>query len=298
MAAAPDDYDWFENRIAGTRVNQETAEKYRRWVERFETWRPAAEPTTKHLMQFDSVLSDEEWTDYPWENATGRPAPATYSYSSRTIALSAVKLWVRLQYSVTIDDEVQNLVYGEPEPFDPEYLSMGDVRDLIRNAEDDCNCSGCKAALALSYDAILRAAELTNVRVEDVDLDAGTLYTRPVKGSVQATLSLTTRTVSLLREYIREEDPVTKMFTNTYGNGWKKTSWSSHIRRNHHEVGSHSIGRHSPIVHRLQHPEEFADIDKEAGVFGQVYRRARHQNPSMTVRYARLVGVTAPDWAE
>lgn len=298
MSATQENLDWFENRITDRRVKPETASKYRRWVQRYETWRTGGEPDLSDLIDFDTVLADETWTDYPWENATGRPAPDAYSYSSRRVALSAAKLWLRLNYDVSIVEEVQNIVSGEPDPFDPPYLSMDDIERVIGNAEEDCNCSGCEAALAVSYDGILRAAELTNITVDDVDLDAGTLYVRSVKGSFQTTIGLTRRTVGLLEEHIRENDPGSTMFTNTYDNGWKPQSWASHFRTHHHEAGSHSFGRHSPIVHRLQHPEEFGDISAEKDTFGQVYRRARHKHPTMTQRYARLVGVEVPDWAD
>jgi integrase len=297
MSTTQDNLDWFENRITGRRVQADTAAKYRRWVKRYETWRPRAEPDIGQLIDFDTMLADSEWTDYPWENATGRPAPDAYSYSSRRVALSAAKLWLRLHHDVEIIEEVQNIVSGEPDPFEPKYLSMDDAESIIENATDDCNCSGCQAALAISYDAILRGAEMCKVRVDDVDLDARTLYVNSVKGSFRTTVSLAPRTVELVRRHIREHDPKTKLFTNTYDNGWKAESWHSHFRRNHHEAGSHSFGRHSPIVHRLQHPEEFDDMDPNADVFGQVYRRARHKAPQMTTRYARLVGIDVPDWA-
>lgn len=287
MAATENAVEQFRNRIVGRRVKERTADQYESWIRRFEMWRGTPEPDLGTLIDFDSVLADPQWREYPWENAVGRPAPDAYAYRTRILALSAVKLWLRLHYNHEITEEVQNIVSGEPEPFDPPYISEDDVSRVIGGAVDACNNTGCEAALRLSYDAILRAAELTLVRTEDVDLTAGTLDVRAVKGSMNATVSLGADTVRALERHVTENDVRNVMFTNTYGNKWKPSSWSEHFRTYHHEAGSHSFGRHSPIVHRLQRGEPF----------GEVYRRARHKHPAMTTRYARVVGVDIPDWA-
>jgi len=167
-------------------------------------------------------------------------------------------------------------------------ISEQDVEDAINTAHDDCNCTGCEAALRVTYDGILRAAELTGIRRDDLDLQNGTLDVRAVKGSMNTTISLDPATVDALDRHIRENGVGDVVFTNTYGNGWKPSSWCSHFRNFHHEAGAHSFGRHSPIVHRLQCGEDFGDV----------YRRARHSHPQMTTRYARVVGVDIPDWAD
>lgn len=287
MAAVDDGLDTFRDRVVGRRLKEETASKYERWIKRYETWRGGGNPALGELIDFDSVLADPQWTDYPWENAVGRPAPDSYAYRSRRVALSAVKLWSRLHYDVPIAEEVQHIVSGEPAPFDPPYISEDDVKTVVADAPRECNCTGCEAALRLTYDAILRAAELTNVRRKHLDLEEGTLDVRAVKGSMDAKLGLEPETVAALQRHLDGNDPGEVVFTNTYENGWKPSSWSSHVRNYHHEVGAHSFGRHSPIVHRLQQGESFGDV----------YRRARHQHPQMTARYARLIGTEVPDWA-
>lgn len=287
MAATDDNISQFRERITGRRVNESTAGKYARWARRFEMWRPGRGPDLDNLIDFDSVLADDGWTDYPWENTTGRPSPDEYAYRSRRVALSAVKLWCRIHHGVRIEEEVQYIVGGEPDPFEPDYISREDVKAVVDGAPDECNCAGCEAALRLTYDAILRAAELTLLTTDDIDLDAGTVDVTSVKGSMNATLGISDETAAALRRHLRENDPAVKLFTNTYGNGWKPSSWCSHVRKNHHEVGAHSLGRHTPIVHRLESGEDF----------GRVYQRARHRHPEMTSRYARVIDIEIPDWA-
>lgn len=298
MAVSESDFDRFRERVVGRRVNEQTYGKYERWVKRFETWRSGEDIDVGVLIDFDTVLEDETWADYPWTNDTGRPAPASYSYRSRIVAISAIKLWANFYHGAEITEEVQNIVSGEPDPFDPPYISRNDIARVIRDAEDACSNPDCTAALAVTYDAVLRASELTLLTTDDIDLDQGTIYVHATKGSESGTLSLGERARSALRDHVDRNNPSSKLFTNAYGNGWKPSSWADHVRTQHHEVGSHSIGRHSPIVHMLQHPAEFEHIDESQDVFGQVYQRARHRHPTTTSRYAKIVGMDVPDWGE
>lgn len=287
-AVASDDMNQFRERIVGRRVQEATYKQYATWVERFEMWLGNQTPGLGSLIDFDSYLADPDRPEYEWENGQGRPAPDAYSYSSRQLALSATKLWLKLQYGEEVNEEVQNIVSGEPEDFDPKYLSKDDVRDVIREAPDACSIDGCQAALEVTYDAILRGKELTRIRREDVDFDAGTLYVRAVKGSNNMELGLEDRTLDVLKSHWDRYPDREYPFWNSYGRKWKPGAWTTHFWRNHHEVGAHSFGRHSPIVHMMNSDE----YD-----FGDVYQRARHSLPSMTSRYARVTGAEIPDWA-
>lgn len=296
--AAPDEaLDTFHDRVVGRRINEDTYNLYENWVSRFEMWRPGGDPTLGDLIDFDTWLADEEMTDYPWENARGRPAPDEYAYQTRTIALSAVKLWLRINYDTTIEEDVQDIVSGEPAPFDPHYLTRQEVEDVFEDADDACQCPGCEAALRVTYDAVLRASELVLLSRQDIDFDAGTAYVTATKGSDNAEIALADETLRSLRRHIDAEDRDGVLFKNSYGRAWTKESWALHVRRKHCESGAHSFGRHTPIVHRLEHPEWFEDM-REGDAFGQVFQRARHSNPGMTSRYARLVGADIPDWGE
>jgi integrase len=298
MAVAEADLNQFRDRVVGRRVAESTFNQYATWVQRFEAWKGDASPALGTLIDFDSYLADADRPEYEWENGQGRPAPDAYSYSSRTLALSAIKLWLRLQYDEEIHEEVQNIVSGEPDDFDPKYLSRDDVRGVIASAGDDCPLDGCEAALEVTYDAILRGKELTRIERGDIDFDNGTLYVRAAKGSNNMELGLCDSALDALKAHVDQYPDREYPFWNTYGRKWKPGAWTTHFWRHHHEVGAHSFGRHSPILHRLQEPEAFHDMGEEKDAFGQVYQRARHSNPSMTSRYARIAGAAVPDWAE
>lgn len=294
MAAADDlseRLETFERRVVGRSISEDTYTEYKRWIKRFEQWwetnGDSGEPTIADLEDFDLLLTDPSTSLYPWVNDNQKSTPAVYSYSQRIIAISALKLWIRREYGRRIPEQPQDIAVGEPEPFQPTYLSPNEIRETIESAPEDCGCAGCKAALAVSYDAILRGAELCLLERGDVDLEAGTLSVTAVKGSRDSVLGLNDYTLDVLAEHIEAHDTSERLFTNTYGSPWTRNSWSSHFRTYHHEAGSHAFGRHSPILHMFESGEDF----------GTVYRRARHVNPPTTARYARLVGADTPDWA-
>jgi integrase len=289
--STPDDLagrlETFEQRVVGRSISEDTYTEYERWIKRFEQWWDGGEPTIAELEDFDLLLTDASTSLYPWVNNNQKPTPAVYSHSQRIIAISALKLWIRREYGRRIPEQPQDIVVGDPEPFDPTYLPPKEIREAVESASEACGCSGCTAALAVSYDAILRGAELCLLERGDVDLEAGTLSVTAVKGSRDSVLGLNDYTLDLLEDHSQTEDTTERLFTNTYGDPWTRNSWSSHFRTYHHEAGSHAFGRHSPILHMFESGEDF----------GTVYRRARHVNPPTTARYARLVGADTPDWA-
>jgi integrase len=284
--------DKFKSRILGREISKEsTADDYARWIKRFEDWFEGDTPTEATLRDFDSYLVDGEVDGgFPWRMT--RPLEndnreAAYAFRTRVKAISALKLWFRLEYGVDIRTQVQNIVLGEPADFEPDHVSEADIEHVVAEAETACDADGCKTAIQLGYDTIMRAAELANVTRDDIDLGNGTIRVRAVKGSLDATLGLDQKTIKLLDSHISKYPDRDKPFHNSYGQPWKPNSWTTHFQRQHHEVGFHAFARHSPIIHRLQYEE-----------FGDVYRRARHAHPQMTARYARVVGVDIPDWSE
>jgi integrase len=278
----------FEKRVVGRSIGQDTFEAYRLWIERFEMWFDGDEPSLRDLEDFDTLLEGGSGGSFPWSNDTGRPTPPSYSHSSRNQAICAVKMWVRRHYDVNIPEQPGDIIRGDPEPFKPTYLSRERVRGVIEGAGGDCECDGCAAALALSYDAVLRASELVRLSVADIDLGSGTLDVTATKNSRDSQIGVADSTLDRVRAYLEDAEHTSgALFRNTYGRKWTKNAWSTHVLRHHVEEGSHAFGRHTPILHQL-----------EAGKpFGDVYRRARHKNPSTTAQYARKVGAEIPEWA-
>lgn len=286
------DFDAFENAVRDREVNSEdTLEDYVRWARRFETWHDGSPPVEVDLRMFDQWLAETPMSDFPWSftrpisNDEDYPG---YAYRTRIKALSAVKLWSRMHYDSQISNEVQNIALGDEPNFDPPRISVADC-DRIKNAADDaCKAPDCAVALSLGYDALMRAAEITRVRTGDIDSSAGVVYVRAVKGSLNADIGLSPDTASMVSDHVADHSGRDRPFYNTYGRPWKPKALAKHFWRKHHSVGIHSFSRHSPICHRLNAGESFGDV----------YRRARHSQPSTTAQYARLVGAPIPDYAD
>lgn len=278
----------FQEEIVGREVKASAAEKYGRWAERFEAWRPGGDPDEEMLRDFDTFLEDDARVDYPWENARGRPAPDSYAYSSRIGALSGVKQWADYHYGVSIDREVQNIALGEPADFDPTILDPAEVRRVQREASFACDNPDCEVAIGVGYDAIMRGAELADVRREDVDPAEGAVYVRAKKDSDSKHIELDPDTWAKLSAFVDAHPDREYLFRNAYGRAWTPAAWNQHFRRKHHDAGFHAYARHSPITNRLRAGE----------AFGSVYLRARHTYPRTTLKYVGIVGgVDAPAWA-
>lgn len=293
--------DTFEQRVVGRSISDQTWPMYRNWIQRFEAWLEREEitnPGIEDMEAFDNFLADESRTAYPWENGQGRPAPPSYAYRTRIVSASAIKMWVRRQYDKMIPEGPNNICIGEPEPFDPTYLDFDTIHKTIAEAPDACASDDCAPALQLSYDAILRASELVRIRRKDVDFDNGTVYVRASKGSENAEIGVSPETLDMLADHIENYPDRNRLFKNNVGGKLTASTWASHVKDHHVEAGSHAFGRHSSIFHRLEAPDQFHDMDPSGDVFGQVFRRARHRNASTTNKYARIVGIDVPEWAE
>lgn len=270
----------FRERVAGMDVSPETADAYTRWVKVFQAWNDGSAITEGLLRDFSTDLEDPDRIPL-----TDRDEG--YAHSTRLQAISAVKKWAEVMHDVEIRPDADDLVRGDPEQFDPTVLSRDEASMIL---QDDCALEGCKAARAAGYDLIMRAAEIADMRPDDVDELDRTVYVRAVKNSENRTLGVSDRTIDLLRDQEERVDSWFSrpqyLFYNSYRNRLTADALRKHFAREHHEAGIHAFARHTSIVHHIQ----------DEG-FGQTYLRARHSNPSMTARYASIAGVEAPSWS-
>jgi len=279
----------FEEKIKN-RWEEKTVKEYVRWVRKF-------------LMSgFDE---DDAEVLYLWDDSLYKEG---YSYNSRLVALSAVKLYQRFVAGIRKSDlpEVHEVARGSPPEFKPKYVDISVVSKIFEEprklAEKEVRpwkeevVFQHEAMLKLGYNLILRAVELLRIRRDDVDLREGTVFIRAAKGSISRKVE-----IDDLTRFGIEEDPSTfecirelmKSRSNylflAYGKTrpWSSISWRNEFLRLYgrkYETNWHAFARHSPIIHRLQLGESFEDV----------WLRARHKNPIMTARYAAFVGRKAP----
>lgn len=270
----------------------ETVQGYKGWVIRFEQW-AGKEPDKSDLADFDSFLRDggavknykEKRDDLRgWKYA--KPPDGGYSYSARVKALSAAKSWLAFAHDVDFgsapQDLVNNIAKGDYEAFDPVIAGPDKVGEILESTRE-CPLDACHPMALLSYDAIMRVSEVVRVRIDDVDLDRGTVYVRASKGSDNRHVQLSPRTVEVLRGYKdlvldRFEDPkwlFYKFYAHQWNHPFKPRHYSRHFIRHHWDEGHHAFARHSAVTNRLKNGETLTDVNN----------RARHSSLRMTQKY-------------
>lgn len=286
------DSSTFRRRAVDRGIKESTFDQYVRWAKRFlkfceKTDTPWESPGA--LYDFDAVLSED-----PHRVVPERTDP--YAYRTRVQALSGVKLYLERVEGVEVPDDVNSIVKGEPAPFDPYIYTEQQVEHAL---ESDCSVEGCRWVRRLGYEAIMRAAEVVDVRPEDLAPEEGTVYVRAKKGSEPRHIGVSGHVLDGLREQRarvedRFEDPASLFYNSTASNTWSANAWSQHFLRKHapdvegEQSGFHSFARHTAVTRRLEAGEDFGDV----------YLRARHTSPQMTSRYARIVGREAEGFTE
>src|ERR1700675_1971544 len=91
------------------------------------------------------------------------------------------------------------------EPRLRDYLTRQEVTSLLRAAKKSPRHGARNHAMILiAYRHGLRASELVNLRVSDLDLDAGTIYCRRAKGSRSTLHPMKTDEVAAVERALRE----------------------------------------------------------------------------------------------
>jgi integrase len=164
-----------------------------------------------------------------------------------------------------------------------EHLTDSEVEALIEAAK--ANRDGHRDALMilLAYRHGLRAAEVVDLRWEQIDFKAAVLHVRRLKNGTPATHPLTGRELRALRRHQREAAPSAFVFTSNRGAPFAAPGFSRMIERAAIKAGL-GIKAHS---HMLRHACGFKlandGVDTRAL---QAY--LGHRNIQNTVRYTAL----------
>jgi type 1 fimbriae regulatory protein FimB/type 1 fimbriae regulatory protein FimE len=112
-----------------------------------------------------------------------------------------------------------------------EHLTVGEVEKLIDSASS--NRQGQRDALMvlLAFRHGLRAAELVDLRWEQIDFNAATLHVRRIKNGTPATHPLTGREMRALRKHQRESARSTFVFTSERGAPLSAPGFSRMVER-------------------------------------------------------------------
>ena len=129
-----------------------------------------------------------------------------------------------------------------------------------------------------------RASTLINLRIEDVDLSAGTVYFRHMKARNRQTVPLTRRLVKTLDEYLgyRSGTPSDPLFVSEYGGALSRSTLENAIWSYNHKRGVEKTS-----LHLFRHT--YAKLYIQAG--GDPFRLQKllgHSDLAMTRRYVAL----------
>jgi integrase len=92
------------------------------------------------------------------------------------------------------------------EPRLRDYLTRDEVGALLRSSKKSRHAARNYALILLAYRHGLRASEVTNLRVSDLDLSTGTIYCRRAKGSRSSLHPMKPDEVTALEKVLRDRE--------------------------------------------------------------------------------------------
>ncbi|HEC97074.1 MAG TPA: site-specific tyrosine recombinase XerD [Nitrospirae bacterium] len=200
------------------------------------------------------------------------------NYTSASIArmLSAIRSFCRylILEKLRREDPSENLQTPARWERLPKAISVADVLRLIEAIEGGDLALRDLAMLELMYASGLRVSELVNLRVEDVNLDAG--FVRVIgKGSRERVVPVSERTIGNVRKYMKQlrssllkgkESPY--LFISLRGTALTRQRFWQTIKEYGRRVGikvSPHVIRHSFATHLLEGGADLRSIQKMLG---------------------------------
>lgn len=154
----------------------------------------------------------------------------------------------------------------------PKVFNKKEVETIINN----CINIKHRAMISLLYAGGLRAGELINLKVADIDGQRKLIYIRKGKGAKDRTTMLSDKLLELLRTYFKEYKPQNYLFEGQYGGPYTTSSLRA-ILSNACKKGKI---RSKPTLHWLRH--SFATHLLEAGTDIRYIQELLGHNSSKT----------------
>lgn len=176
-----------------------------------------------------------------------------YSTSATNIMINAVLYYYRTVLKLPqYKSEIQR---PQKEHTLPKVLSKADIEKIINH----CNNLKHKTILGMLYSAGLRAGEIIDLKIKDIETKRKVIVIRKGKGFKDRTVMLSDKLITLLRKYYVEYKPATYLFEGQYGDKYSQSSMHKILKEAAKKAGL----KESPTLHWLRH--SFATHLLEAG---------------------------------
>lgn len=176
-----------------------------------------------------------------------------YSSSATHIMINAVLYYYRTVLKLSqYKTEIQR---PQKEHTLPKVLSKEDIEKILNH----CSNLKHKTILVMLYSAGLRAGEIVDLKIKDIDSKRKVIFIRKGKGFKDRTVMLSDKLTELLRKYYKEYKPTTYLFEGQYGDQYSQSSMRKVLKEAAKKAGL----KESPTLHWLRH--SFATHLLEAG---------------------------------
>lgn len=217
-----------------------------------------------------SELSTAEVNDLVLQISTAN----CFSTSSTHIMINAVLYYYRTVLKLAhYKTEIQR---PQKEHTLPKVLSKEDVASILKH----CTNLKHKTILVILYSAGLRAGEVIDLKIKDIDRKRKLIYIRKAKGFKDRTVMLSDKLLDMLTTYYKEYKPSIYMFEGQYGDQYSQSS----MRRILKDAAKRAGLKESPTLHWLRH--SFATHLLEAGTdLRYIQQLLGHSNSKTTEIY-------------
>jgi site-specific recombinase XerD len=176
-----------------------------------------------------------------------------YGTSATNILINAVLYYYR---TVLKDSSYKSEIQRpQKEKTLPKVLSKEEVEKILQQ----CGNRKHKTMLIMLYSTGLRAGEIINLKVNDIDSKRKLIYIRKAKGFKDRTVMLSDKLLEHLRNYYKEYSPKVYLFEGQYGDQYSQSSLRKILKETAQKAGIKT----SPTLHWLRH--SFATHLLEAG---------------------------------
>lgn len=169
------------------------------------------------------------------------------------------------------------------------YLTVNEIQLIINEARENIKY---QAIISLLYTCALRVSELTNLKIEDLDLsnNNASILIENGKGNKSRKIGLTKEIIKILKKYLKEYKPEFFLFENKYNMAYSNKGISNILEKYYNKAKDKckdkTMFNNKVHCHLLRHSRGVHMVDAGISLF-EIKEYFGHSNISTTEIYAR-----------